>query len=48
MGAGLGIGLGIISIGLVVASPSGSLWPALLGAVAIVVSLGTFYSLREQ
>lgn len=47
IGATLGIGLGILSVSMVVASPSGSIWPAILGGVAIVVSLGTFYRLRK-
>lgn len=48
LSAYLGIGLGIIAIGTVVAAPAGSIWPAILGAIAILVSIGTLYRLRAQ
>jgi hypothetical protein len=48
LSASLGIGLGGIAIGTVVAAPSGSIWPAILGAMAILVSSGTLYRQRTQ
>jgi membrane protein implicated in regulation of membrane protease activity len=48
LSAYLGIGLGVIAIGTVVAAPAGSIWAAILGVIAILVSSATLYRLRVQ